>query len=102
MRANPDLRLIDTSGAPADEPGPPQETGTPSIVSELEVFVRKEVGLREALQLRLAERERELEELRGTLAESGDVAVRASRLEAAEGAFEERVKELAGREELVE
>ena len=74
----------------------------PAPFSELEEFVRTEVGLRQALQQQIAEYERELAALRGSAGVSADAAERSARIEAAEQELDARLAELQSREELVE
>src|SRR5712691_7772765 len=97
MRATPEGRFLKTTDAPLVRPGPQRETqGTDELFrSELEVFLRKELDLRQALQQQIKGYERELAALRASDERSADEPERTARLKAAEQELEGRVAELA-------
>src|SRR5689334_12588814 len=102
MRATSELQLIEGGGEPPERPGATEADASPPIFSELEAFVRTEVGLREALQQQLAEAQRETASLREASAQWADATDRLARAEAAERELGDRLAELQGREELAD
>src|SRR5262249_13665734 len=102
MRATSELHLIEGGGEPPERPGAPEAEANPPIFSELEAFVRTEVGLREALQQQLDEAQRETAAMREASVQWADATDRISRAESAERALATRLDEVQEREELAE
>src|SRR5690349_21868751 len=85
MRAMSELRLLEGDSTPPNPNGDSaSQPVAPPQFSELEAFVRTEVGLREALQVKITELERELAQLRASGAGSAEAGERTAALASAE------------------
>src|SRR3954451_17286776 len=102
MRATPDLRLLDSPEAPSEQVGEQAECATAAPFSELELFVRREMKLREELKQQIAAYQLELAAARKSAAGSGELDDRAAQLAAAEQELAGRVAAIETGEELAE